>query len=290
MMAGGVRAGYTSQLFNIEPVREGLFMESLSNLENLKFDLSEGLATVTLNRPEDANGINIPLAKDLLKVAIACEDSQDVRAMLITGEGKMFCGGGDINSFADAGDSIGEMITELTTYLHAAISRLRRMRAPIVVAVNGTAAGAGLSLAILGDYVVASEKAKFTLAYTGIGLSPDGSSTYTLPRLIGLRRTQELMITNRLLNAEEALDWGLVNKVVAQDQVMPEAQAMAVRLASGPTQAFGAIKDLLMATYDNGLETQMDLETRHIANMGKSADGQEGIKAFLEKRKPQYKG
>jgi 2-(1,2-epoxy-1,2-dihydrophenyl)acetyl-CoA isomerase len=265
-------------------------MKALNDLENLNFELADGVATVTLNRPEAANGLNIPLAQDLLKVAIACEASTEVRAVLLTGAGKMFCGGGDINSFAEAGEHVSEMITELTSYLHSAIARLRHMRAPVVVAVNGTAAGAGFSLALLGDYVIASEKAKFTMAYTGIGLSPDGSASYFLPRLIGLRKTQELMLTNRLLTAAEALEWGMLNKVVAPEEVMPAAQALAKQLAAGPTEAYGAIKQALAVTYANGLEAQMDLETRLIARMSNTEDGKEGVSAFLEKRPPQFNG
>ena len=262
----------------------------MKNYKNIKFDTIDGVATITLNRPEAANGINIPLAKDLLDAAIICEAWQEVRVVIITGEGKMFCGGGDINSFSEAGEHVSEMLTELTCLMHAAFCRLRHMRAPVIVAVNGTAAGAGLSLAVLGDYVVASEKAKFTMAYTGIGLSPDGSSSHFLPRLIGLRKTQELMLTNRLLSAQEAADWGIINKVVAPDEVMPEALALAQQLAKGPTNAYGAVKDLLNMTHLNGLEAQMDLETRYISKMGSSKDGKEGVAAFLEKRAPEFKG
>lgn len=258
--------------------------------ENIKFEISDGVATVTLNRPDDANGINIPLAKELLNAAILCENSEAVRVVIITGEGRFFCGGGDVNSLAEARDNISEMLTELTGYLHSAIARFRHMRAPVIVAVNGTAAGAGLSLSMIGDYVVASEKAKFTMAYTGIGLSPDGSASHFLPRLIGLRKTQELMITNRLLSAQEALDWGMVNKLVAPENVLGEAQSLAAGLAKGPTNAYGAIKELLNQTYLNGLETQMDLETRLIAKMGRSEDGLEGVAAYLENRPPEYKG
>lgn len=262
----------------------------MATYKNIKFDVSNGIATITLNRPAEANGINIPLAKDLLDAAVKCEASKGVRAVLLTGEGKMFCGGGDINGFLDAGENVSEMLTELTCILHASIARLRHMRAPVIVAVNGTAAGAGLSLAILGDYVVASEKAKFTMAYTGIGLSPDGSSSHFLPRLIGLRKTQELMLTNRLLSSQEAFEWGMVNKVVAPDEVMSEAMIIAESLANGPTNAYGKVKALLNETHLNGLEAQMDLETRYISQLGSSEDGKEGVAAFMEKRAPKFVG
>lgn len=265
-------------------------INDLNKLQNIEFDLSNGIATVTLNRPEEANSINIALAQDLLEVAIACESSKDVRVVLLTGKGKLFCGGGDINSFAESGDEFSEMLIQLTSYLHAAIARFRHMRAPLVVAVGGAAAGAGLSLVAMGDYVVASEKAKFTMAYTGIGLSPDGSSSYFLPRLIGLRRTIELMMTNRVLSAAEAVEWGLVNQIVDPDQVFVKAAEMADLFSAGPTESYGAIKELMSVTYSNGLETQMDLESRLIANMGRTHDGQEGVDAFLNKRKPKFIG
>ena len=260
------------------------------NYENIKLDVAAGVATITLNRPNEANGITIPLAKDLLDAAQKCEVSNEVRAVILTGEGKMFCGGGDVNGFLEAGDNVSEMLIEITSFLHAAIARLRYMRAPVIVAVNGTAAGAGLSLAMLGDYVIASEKAKFTMAYTGIGLSPDGSSSHFLPRVIGLRKTQELMLTNRLLTAQEALDWGMLNKVVPPEQLTSEAMSLAQQIAKGPTDAYGKVKLLLNDTHMNDLEAQMDLETRYISELGASVDGKEGVSAFLEKRAPVFKG
>jgi 2-(1,2-epoxy-1,2-dihydrophenyl)acetyl-CoA isomerase len=171
-----------------------------------------------------------------------------------------------------------------------ATSRFSRMRAPLVVAVNGTAAGAGMSLAVSGDLVLAADVAKFTMAYTAAGLSPDGSSSYFLPRLIGLRRTQELMLTNRRLSAQEAFEWGLVNRVVAADDLQQQARALAAQLAQGPTRAFGTVKRLLNESFTGTLETQMELEARGIAAMAGTPDGREGIQAFLEKRKPSFSG
>ena len=171
-----------------------------------------------------------------------------------------------------------------------ALSRLARNPAPVIAAVNGTAAGAGFSLAMAADLAVASSKAVFTMAYTNAGLSPDGSSTYYMPRKIGDRRTRELMLTNRLLNAQEALDWGVVNSVVEPDALMGAAQKLAGKIASGPTQAFGQVKALLDGSFDHSLETQMELEARAIAGLVNTPDGQEGLHAFLGKRKPEFKG
>lgn len=258
--------------------------------ENLLFDLSDHVARITLNRPDAANGIDIALGRDLMRVAIRCDEDPDVRAVLLTGAGKMFCAGGDLKSFATFGDDLPAALKELTTYLHAATSRLARMDAPLVVAVNGAAAGAGMSLAVAGDLVVAAASAKFTMAYTAAGLSPDGSSSYYLPRLIGLRRTQELMFTNRRLSADEALEWGLVNRVVPDEALLDESGKLAAQLAQGPTRAHGTLKTLLDSSFSGTLETQMELEARGIAAMASTPDGREGIRAFLEKRRATFTG
>lgn len=258
--------------------------------ENITLERRDGVATLTLNRPNAANSIDVPLGRDLMYAAIECDDDPDVRAVVLTGAGKMFCAGGDLRSFADAGTGIASRLKELTAYLHAAISRLTRMDAPVIAAVNGMAAGAGFSLAVAADFTIASESAGFVMAYTQAGLVPDGSSTFFLPRRIGDRRTRELMLTNRRLTAAEALDWGLVNQVVPADQLLSTATALATTLAAGPTRSFGATKALLNETFEHGLEAQMELEARAIATASISADGQEGIRAFLEKRKPRFTG
>ncbi len=158
------------------------------------------------------------------------------------------------------------------------------MKVPVITAVNGAAAGAGFSLAIIGDLVIAAQSANFTMAYTAIGLSPDGAATYTLPRIVGMRRAQELILLNRRLGAEEALQWGLVTKVVPDDQLMIEAKALAKKLAQGPTQAFATVKMLLNASADNTPEQQMALEGTNLSALSASVDGCEGIKSFLEKQ------
>ena len=175
-------------------------------------------------------------------------------------------------------------------YFHAAISRLSRMNAPFIGAVNGIAAGAGFSFATACDIVVASESAVFLSAYTAAALSPDGSSSYFLPRQIGMKRAAELMLTNRRLSAREALEWGLINQVVADGEVLETAQALARDLAVGPTLAFGAVKNLLRESMSSSLETQMELEARTIADMTRTDDGREGIQAFLQKRVPAFRG
>ena len=260
------------------------------NYKSIRFEVNNSVATITLNRPDAANSINMEIAQELMKAAICCDEDSSIRAVILTAEGRMFCTGGDLKSLTTFGDQISSAMKELTVYLHAAMSRFARMDAPLIVAVNGAAAGAGFSLAVSGDLVLAAESSKFTMAYTAAGLSPDGSSSYYLPRLIGLRRTQELMISNRLLSAQEALDWGLVTRVVADDQLLSEARILADQLAQGPTRAYGTVKKLLLTSFDTSLESQMELEARGIAEMTTTADGLEGITAFTEKRKPEFSG
>lgn len=258
--------------------------------EFIRLETRNGVATITLNRPDAANAMHLGLMKDLMHTAIRCDEDPAIRAVIVTGAGRFFCAGGDLGAFTEAGDRIPSLLKEMTVYLHAAISRLARMNAPVIAAVNGTAGGAGMSLACATDLAIAAESAKFTMAYTNAGLVPDGSSTFFLPRLIGHRRTQELMLTNRVLTAQEALEWGLLTKVVPDGDIMNEARALAETLAAGPTSAYGATKRLLMNSATESLETQMELEARAIADAGRGADAREGIAAFLEKRRPAFKG
>src|SRR4029077_6804395 len=181
-------------------------------------------------------------------------------------------------------------LREITTYLHLAVSRFARLDAPVIAAVHGAAAGGGFSLAIACDLVLAAESATFLMAYTKIGMAPDGGSTYFLPRLVGLKRAMELTLTNRVLSAREACEWGLVTEVVPAEKFSQRAEELASSLAQGPTRAFGSAKRLLHSGWNQSLETQMELESRAIAEAGGTADGKEGIKAFVEKRKTKFSG
>jgi 2-(1,2-epoxy-1,2-dihydrophenyl)acetyl-CoA isomerase len=249
--------------------------------------ISEGVATVTLNRPEAGNTMNLQFGRDLLAAARRCGSESGVRAVVITGAGKAFCFGGDLGAMMmNERDAIEGYLRELTLDLHAAIVTFTRLEAPVIAAVNGTAAGAGVGLVAMADLAIAAEGAKFSLAYTGVGLTPDGSTSYFLPRLVGMKRAMELVLTNRPLTAAEALDWGLVNRVVPDAQVAAEAAALAAKLAAGPLHAFGHAKRLMRSRAT--LEAQLEDESRTIARQGASAEGAEGIEAFLGKRKPAF--
>ena len=195
----------------------------MPDYETLAWDLSDGVATITLNRPEAANALTMKMGEELMDASIRCDDDPEIRCVVLTGAGRMFCAGADLKAMPHAGPAMATEIKLLTTYLHAAISRFARMDAPLICAINGTAAGAGFSLALIGDLAIAAESARFTMAYSRIALTPDGSSTYFLPRMIGLRRSLELSMTNRMLSAAEALDWGMLNRVV------PNAELQAPR-------------------------------------------------------------
>ena len=250
-------------------------------------ELRGAVALLTLNRPESANVLNLAMGRQLLDTVIAIEANPAVRAVVITGAGKHFCFGGDLRGMMTQGGAVDAYLGELTSFLHTAISHLARMHAPVIAAVNGTAAGGGIGLVSAADLCVCGSGSRFSLAYSGVALTPDCSSSFFLPRLVGHRRAMELLLTNRLLGAEEALSWGLVNQVVADAEVLPEALKLADKLAAGPRHAFGKTKRLLAASA-GALETHLALEGRTIAGQAATPEGQEGIRAFLDKRKPSY--
>lgn len=256
--------------------------------DTLNLEIGGGVAHVTLGRPEVGNAINLEMARDLMGAALRCDEDPAVRAVVLSGSGRIFCAGGDLKSFAQHGEDLPYHVKEVTTYLHAAVSRFARMDAPLIAAVHGAAAGAGLSLALACDLVLADENARFTLGYSKVGLTPDGSSTYFLPRLVGLRRAMELTLTGRVLSALEAQEWGIVTRIVPGKDLSSEATDLATELAAGPTGALGASKRLLHAGWNESLETQMEAETRTIAGIARTADAREGVSAFVQKRAPSF--
>jgi len=258
--------------------------------QHLTLERRDQVATLTLNRPDAYNAFNLAFGHEIFQAVLEADDDPQVRCLLVTGAGKAFCAGGDVREFVEHLPRIGAHTKELTTYLHGAVSRLCRTDKPVVVAVNGVAAGGGLSLVLAGDLVLAAESARFTMAYSKIAATPDGSSSYFLPRLVGLRRAMELYFTNRVLSAREALEWGLVTRVVPDAELRPTAEALARELAQGPTKAFGAAKRLFHQATWESLETQMELEAQAIAASGRTEDFREGVTAFANKKTPTFRG
>lgn len=255
----------------------------------VKVNIEKGVARITLARPEAGNAMSGALVEDLVGACERIAGDPAVRAVLIASEGKNFCVGGDINDFAKSDDP-GARIERVANRLHDGIGILAGLDAPVVIAVHGAAAGAGLSLAALGDIVVAAESAYFAFAYTGIGLTSDGGATWTLPRVIGLRRTQELAFLNRRLSAAEAESWGLVTRVVPDDSLEAEALAIAAQLAQGPTRAFGGVRRLLDQGHTSTLREQLNAEAKAIGSALRTADAQGAVKAFLAREKPVFRG
>lgn len=248
------------------------------------------IATLTLNRPTVGNVVNQSLADALLDAAIRCDTDAAIRCVVLTGNGKLFCGGGDIGAFATAGDAVPAFLSRLAGTLHMAMTRLLRMAKPLLVVVNGPAAGAGLGLAICGDVVIAAQSAHFTAAYGSVGLTPDGGLSWLLPRHVGLRRAQEIILTNRRIGAEEAARIGMVTRTVADAELAEDARKTAIMLTQAPTRALAGARALLIESSSSTLETQLERETRSITAAGGSDECREGVAAFLARRKPDFSG
>jgi len=256
----------------------------------LLFERDGPIAKITLNRPAAGNALDLPLGSALVQAAIQCDSDPTIRCVVLTGAGRMFCTGGDIAVMASSGDQVGAVVSELASTLHMAMSRLARMDKPLVILVNGPVAGAGFGLSLCGDIVLAARSAKFSAAYGALGVSPDGGLTWLLPRLVGLRKAQEIIISNRRIDAEEAETIGMITRVVDDEALADEGAKLAAGLARSATRAIGTSRALLLSAFDNGWEVQMELEARGIAANIASPEGREGVAAFLAKRKPDFAG
>ena len=262
--------------------------------DHITLDITDGIAFITLNRPEARNALSLEMREGLGQFAAQVEFDDAVRCVVLRGAGGHFMAGGDIKRFKDMQSSPpaqrnAEVLNGLHS-LHFAIYRLRSMKKPVLASVQGAAAGAGVSLLAACDLAIAGDDAYFTLAYAHIGLSPDGSSTYFLPRMLGLRKAMELALLAERFDAAEAREMGLVNRVVPAAELEVETLKLANRLANGPTFAFGRAKALMQASLENTLERQLELEGRSLAECMGTADHAEGVDAFLEKRAPVFQG
>jgi 2-(1,2-epoxy-1,2-dihydrophenyl)acetyl-CoA isomerase len=211
-----------------------------------------------------------------------------VRVVLLSAAGRHFSGGGDLTYFTSLGDGVGAGVRELATHFHTIVSRMVRLDVPVIAAVKGAVAGGGLSLALAADLVVAADTAKLTVAYSNIAFSVDGGLSYSLPRLVGLRRALDLALTNRVLSAAQALEIGMISEVVPAADLEERSQVLAAKLAAGSRLAQARIKGLLRRSLNETLETQLEHETHAMAETTGSPDGIEGVAAFMAKRPPKF--
>lgn len=249
-------------------------------------EITDNVAVLTLNQPEKLNALSVDLLLEFRDAVESLEHNDDARCLLLTGAGRAFCAGADLTPSAASGGS-GD---GLVTHYHPITEKLRSLPMPVISAVNGPAAGAGMSIAITPDLILAGRSAYFLQAFRNIGLIPDVGSTWLLPRLIGHQRTVELMFLGERLPAEKAQEWGLVYRVYDDDKLMEEAMKLARFLAHGPTRAYTYMREALRKTYDNAYSEQLELEARLQGLAGRTEDAREGALAFIEKREAVFKG
>lgn len=254
--------------------------------ENIILEFDEGVGVVKLNAPKFLNALSNDMVAEL-SLAIREVLKSDARCLLLTGEGRAFCAGANLQARGGDGPEIPGHVLE--SHFNPVMNTLRRMEIPMVTAINGPAVGVGMSFAVMSDYAVAAKSAYFLQAFANIGLIPDGGSTYILPRIIGWRRAVELSMLAERLPAETALEWGLINKVVEDSEIMAEGLAIAKRLAAGP-KSLGLMRQAYWESLNNSYTDQLQLESDLQGVAGRSKDSAEGITAFLEKRPAKFTG
>jgi len=252
---------------------------------------SDGVARLRLNRPDAANGMNVEFLRALHEAVLRCHGEPRVRAVIISGEGPHFCAGGDVRTFAAKGEGLPDYLREATAWLQIATSALVQLQAPVIAAVHGFAAGGGgFGLVCASDFVVAAESAKFMSGAVRVGMAPDAGASVTLTQLVGLRKAMEILLTNPTLTAAEALEIGLLTKVVPDDALIEEALNLARALAAGAPKAIAATKRLLWNGVGASLEKQLPEEARTVSELSGTADSREGLAAVLERRPPVFTG
>ncbi|MEX0844515.1 MAG: 2-(1,2-epoxy-1,2-dihydrophenyl)acetyl-CoA isomerase PaaG [Balneolaceae bacterium] len=254
-------------------------------------ELTNGIFTITLNRPDKLNSFNFEMGSQMKEALMKAESDDDIRCVLLTGVGRAFCAGQDLAEATEVSNDPERDLSEIVYHTYIPIIKgIRELEKPVVCAVNGTAAGAGANIALACDIVIASDEANFIQSFSQIGLIPDSGGTYILPRLIGLARATALTFLGEKVSAEEAVEMGMIWKTYPGNEFMNETQAIAEKLAQMPTRGFGLTKRAFNAGFSNEFETQMKLEAKLQAEAGETHDYNEGVQAFLEKRKPEFKG
>ncbi len=258
--------------------------------EMLTYAVTDGIATITLDRPQVMNALDAAMITRLRVVCEAARDDAAVRVVILRGNGPAFLAGGDVALLHANLPNLPAMVDELAAEFHHAVVALREAAKPVLASVHGAVAGAGVSLLAAADLAIAGEETKFTLAYSKLATSPDGGSTYFLPRIVGMRKALELMLLSETFNAATALDLGLVNWVVADAELAAATEKIARRLVNGPTFAYGETKALVNRTFERSLSSQLEAEAHAFARCAATQDLAEGVTAFVEKRKPVFKG
>jgi 2-(1,2-epoxy-1,2-dihydrophenyl)acetyl-CoA isomerase len=258
--------------------------------EAFTFEIVDGIGHITMSRPDTGNRFDEHLNAEISLIATECDENPAVRAVLIDSTGRYFSVGADLETFRRDRAEFPKFIKNATAGLHTGISRLARMDAPVVVAVHALAVGGSVALAAAADFCLAGRSAQFYAAYAGIGLIPDGAGSYYFPRRVGTRRASEFLLLNQRWTAEQAAEYGLVNRVVDDAQLQDEAWALAQQLAAGPTRAFGEIKNLLLSTWEQPLESQLEQEARAMSRATHTEDGWNAVNAVADKAKPVFEG
>lgn len=258
--------------------------------ETILFEIANNAARLTLNRPDRLNSFTVHMHGEVADALSKLEANPDVRALLITGAGRGFCAGQDLSDPAVAPGAGADLGEALENRYNPLVRRLVALEIPVVCAVNGVAAGAGANIAFAADIVLAAKSAKFIQSFSNIGLVPDSGGTWILPRLAGHARALGLALTGEALTAEKAESWGLIWRVVEDEELMVEAAKLVMRLASGPTKGYAAIKMAMRKSWLASLDGQLDLERDLQRALGRSQDYQEGVAAFGEKRAPKFTG
>ena len=256
----------------------------------IDLQIDNGIAILTLIQPDRGNPFDQRFCADLCEAAIECDENRAVRAVLIRAQGKYFTVGADLKWLGSDAEKLPRRLKAATASLHMGISRLARCDAPIVLAAQGLVTGGGVALAAMATFTLAAPSVKFYAAYHGIGFASDGGGSYFIPRRVGLRRAEEFLLLNQTWSAGEALEYGLVSRIVGAEALESEARALADRLAAGPTRTFGETKRLLLSTLSQPLEAQLEDEARAIARCAHTQDAQQAIRAVLARAKPQFNG